>query len=118
MTACVCCRYADGVLSSSAHGTAAGAATQAVFETEVVIERIAILGLPGGLSGWQASPAFTFDNSCCADYCLFGIHTGTARRHVWLERASPEFHFDVSDAECAAYERIPAGILALFPLQC
>lgn len=47
------CRYHDGVLTSSAYQTAADAVAQAGFQTEVVVERIAILGLPGGLSGWQ-----------------------------------------------------------------
>ncbi len=43
-------RYKDGVLSSSAYDADAG---KAAFDTEVVIERIAIVGLPGGPSGWQ-----------------------------------------------------------------
>jgi hypothetical protein len=42
------------VLTSSAHRTA-GDVAQLGFKTEVAIERIAILGLPGGMSGWQAS---------------------------------------------------------------
>ena len=46
-------RYQSGVLTSGAYGAEAGDTAAGAFETQSVIERIAVLGLPGGPSGWQ-----------------------------------------------------------------
>jgi ethanolamine ammonia-lyase small subunit len=67
-TSCLC-RYADGVLTSSAYRTADNALAQSAFNTNVAIERIAILGLPGGVSGWQASVQSYTCSACCLQPC-------------------------------------------------
>ncbi len=49
-------RYQDGVLTSTAYEGAAGTrevAAGAPFKTDVMVERLVVLGLPGGPRGWQ-----------------------------------------------------------------